>query len=222
MICFFSDNHYNAFPGKNIFGALPEERKKNIVFRCDDWKLLESGVWEKDCGLLILNMIGGTCGQPHPGPGAEQAVRRYCLRGGNMLLLHGSSAAFWQWDWWRKIVGLRWVRPGDPDGAVPSTHPKEPYTVEIAKTRHALAKKLRPLNLPEDEIYTELEQTSPIEILMTTKISGGTFPQAYETATPWGGRVIGFLPGHGPQVTRDPDVLYDILVLIDSLLEKKN
>ena len=116
MIYFFADDHYNAHCGKNIFEHLPEQIRKKTVFAENDWTILESGKWLDDCELLILNLIGTTCNLPHPGQGAEQAVRSWCERGGNILLLHGSSAAFWQWDWWRKIVGFRWVRPGDPDG----------------------------------------------------------------------------------------------------------
>ena len=41
-----------------------------------------------------------------------------------LLLLHGSSAAFWHWDWWRRIVGYRWVRGNDPDG-IPASARRE-------------------------------------------------------------------------------------------------
>ena len=93
MIYFFADDHYNVSPGKEIYNHLPETLKKRIRFFENDWSLLESGDWLADCELLILNMIGSTCNQPHPGCGAERAVRAWCERGGNALLLHGSSAA---------------------------------------------------------------------------------------------------------------------------------
>ena len=116
MNYFFADDHYGVNPGRHIFELLPEDFRRETVFTENEWSLLESGEWEKDCELLVLHMIAGTCGQPMPGPGAEKAVRAYCERGGDLLLLHGSSAAFWGWDWWRGMVGLRWVRPEDPDG----------------------------------------------------------------------------------------------------------
>ena len=182
---------------------------------------MESGDWIADAELVMLDMIGGTCGQVHPGEGAERAMRRWCEAGGDLLLLHGSSAAFWQWEWWRNIVGFRWVRPGDPDGVVPSAHPKHPCRVEVAKVRHPLAKLLRPLELPCDEIYINLEQVSPTVTLMETRIDEGVFPQCYETVTPWGGRILSFIPGHLPEVTGNPDLVHNITVLVDYLLQNE-
>ena len=75
MNYFFADDHYGVNPGRHIFELLPEDFRKETVFTENDWSLLESGEWVKDCDLLALHMIAGTCGQPMPGPGAEQAVR---------------------------------------------------------------------------------------------------------------------------------------------------
>ena len=219
MIYFFADDHYGVHPGKVIFENLPEKLKGNIRFVENDWTLLESGDWLADCDLLVLNMIGTTCKLPHPGEGAERAVRSYCERGGNALLLHGSSAAFWEWDWWRKIVGYRWVRGNDPDGVPASTHPTKPYSLRLAKARHPLMKQLAAFDLPADEIYTELEQVSPSMVLMDTMIEEGVFPQCTETLTPWGGKFIGFLPGHAPAVTSNPALIRTVAVLIGYLLK---
>ena len=221
MIDFFADNHYKVHPGRVIFEHLPEALRRRIRFDEDDWRRLEAGRWVDDCELVVLHLIGGTCGVEHPGPGAEGAIRSWCEKGGPLLLLHGSSAAFWQWPWWRGVVGRRWVRPNDPDGVSPSTHPKHPYRVEIARCRHPLAAKLRPLDLPTDEIYTDLEEVSPTMTLMETRIPEGTFPQCCETRTPWGGRVLSFLPGHLPEVTGSPELVADIEILIEDLLERK-
>ena len=87
MNCFFADDHYGVNPGRHIFELLPEDFRRETVFTENDWSLLESGEWEKDCELLALHMIAGTCGQPMPGPGAEKAVRAYCEHGGDLLLL---------------------------------------------------------------------------------------------------------------------------------------
>ena len=171
MIYFFADDHYDAHPGRVIFEHLPEELKSKTAFYENEWDVLEHGDWDRDCELMILNMIGATCGQPHPGAEAEKRVRRYLERGGSALLLHGSSAAFWMWDWWRPLVGERWVRPNDPDGTPASTHPKKPCFVKRSVTRHALARKLREMDLPEDEIYTNLENTCPCMRLMETHIT---------------------------------------------------
>ena len=107
MIDFFADNHYDAHPGRVIFEHLPERLRRRIRFDEDDWRRLETGGWIDDCELVVLHLIGGSCGVAHPGPGAERAMRAWCERGGDLLLLHGASAAFWQWPWWRTIVGRR-------------------------------------------------------------------------------------------------------------------
>ena len=221
MICFFSDNHFNTHAGKNIFQALAPDLRKRIVFSEDDHTVLESGSWEEECELLILHLIGGTCGLPHPGAGAEKAVRKYCQRGGDMLLLHGSSAAFWQWEWWRKITGLRWVRPNDPDGVEKSVHPHGECSLKVCKCRHVLAEKLRPFALPEDEVYTELEQTSPALFLMTGTVGNQSYPQCSESFTPWGGRVINFIPGHKENCVNNSCLIYNVETLVRYLIQKE-
>ena len=220
MIYFFADDHYGTHPGKNIFEQLPGDLKKNITFVENDWTLLESGKWLGDCELLILNMIGATCNLPHPNENAEKAVRSYCEKGGNALLLHGSSAAFWQWDWWRRIVGLRWVRPNDPDNVVPSVHPVKPYSLRITKNRHPLSSKLVPFSLEADEIYTELEQVSSVFVLMDTFIEEGVYPQCAETITPWNGKFVSFIPGHSVEAASNPALIRNVTAIINYLIEK--
>ena len=218
MIYFFADDHYTTHPGKNIFEHLPAATRKCITFAENDWSLLESGEWIGDCELLICNLIGTTCGLPHPDNNAEKAVKSWCHNGGNILLLHGASAAFWQWEWWRKIVGFRWVRPNDPDGVVPSVHPVKPYSLRITKTRHPLSAKLKPFTLDTDEIYTELEQVSPATILMDTAIAEGVYPQCFETVSPWGGKLVSFLPGHAPAAVANEILIGNIDAIIKYLL----
>lgn len=214
MIYFFADNHFNTHAGKNIFQALSPALKEGIRFFEDDFTLLEEGSWADDCDLLILHLIGTTCGLPHPGTGAEKAVKKYCQKGGNLLLLHGSSAAFWQWEWWRSITGLRWVRPKDPDGVEKSVHPHGPCSLKVCKCRHELAGKLQPFELPEDEVYTALEQTSPALFLMVGTVNGQSFPQCCESYTPWGGKVINFIPGHKEECVKTPVLTDNVELLI--------
>ena len=75
MIYFFADNHYGVHPGKVIYEHLPVELKEKITFFNDEWEPLEHSDWNRDCELLILNMIGATCDQPHPGADAENAFQ---------------------------------------------------------------------------------------------------------------------------------------------------
>ena len=217
MIYFFADDHYGTHPGKVLYEHLPAELKSRICFQETDWSVLESGSWRKDCELLILNLIATTCNLPHPGPGAEKAVREWCESGGNVLMLHGSSAAFWQWDWWRKIIGFRWVRPNDPDGVAPSTHPKKPYTLTVSKSRHPLTKLLEGIELPADEIYINMEQVCPAMTLMETTIEEGTFPQCTEALSPWNGKLVNFIPGHIPEVTSNPKLVRNVATIIEYL-----
>ena len=218
MICFFADSHFDKHCGLKLYEQFPAELAARTVFTENQWDILESGEWERDCELLILNMIATTCGQPHAGAGAEAAVKRYVERGGNILMLHGSSAAFWQWQWWREITGVRWVRPNDPDGVERSTHPKAPCHVAVCKCRHPLCRELENFDLPEDEIYIDLEQTSPVSCLMTCDVNGKSYPQCTSSFTPWGGEVINFIPGHKEECVSNAALNADIARAIRYLL----
>ena len=48
MIYFFADDHYQSFPGRNIFENLPERLKKRITFSENDWAILETGKLPED------------------------------------------------------------------------------------------------------------------------------------------------------------------------------
>ncbi|WDE95222.1 ThuA domain-containing protein [Lentisphaera profundi] len=214
MILFLADNHYNAFSGKNIHGEI--ENDYAIDFSEDDFAKLadiNSGKYQ----LLMLHMIAGTCNNDHPDQASQDALKTYLEKGGNMLLLHGSSAAFWEWDWWRKIVGHRWVRRDDPDGSEQSTHPVEPYSVSLCNAIHPLAKKLQPMDFDTDEIYINLEQTAPTIDLMETYYDKKRYVQAWSCPTPWGGEIIGLLPGHAPSVTSNPQFLANLKTIINYL-----
>ncbi|MGC3990861.1 MAG: ThuA domain-containing protein [Chthoniobacteraceae bacterium] len=215
MIYFLADDHYGMRPGAKLFEVLND--RYSFVFRENNLHCLTEPEFRK-CQLLVLNLIAGTGGAVLPGAAIEHPLRAYIETARPLLLLHGASAAFWHWDWWRSIVGYRWVRNEDPDSFPASTHPTRPYQVKIAKCRHPLCKKLSPLDLPEDEIYIHLEQTTAAMTLLETTTDEGTFPQAWETMTPWGGRIIGFLPGHRREVVTHPDVVANVSTLIDYLL----
>lgn len=221
MIYFFADDHFQTHCGKILYENLPENVKNKIIFAENDFTIAESGTWVRDCELLILNLIGTTCNNPHAGEGMKKALLAYMEKGGNILLLHGGSSAFWQWDFWRKSVGFRWVRPGDPDGITPSTHPVKDYTVSVCKTRHPLTENLSEFTLEEDEIYIELEQVSPCMIFMETKISEGTFPQVFETTSCQGGKIVSFLPGHRKEAVENPSLISNIVQIIRYLQEER-
>ncbi len=215
MILFAADRHYDQHCGRHIYEQLP--CNDQIEFYEDDWSCF-AAPFVDDCELLMLNMIADTCDVPPPGPKCEAHVRAYVESGKPLLLLHGASAAFWHWDWWREIVGYRWVRHNDPDDKEPSWHPRRAYRVELVRSRHPLTSFLQPMDVPEDEIYLGLEQTCPCWTLLQANTVEGTFPMCYECSSPSGSRIIGFLPGHDPRVTTDPVVIKNIQILIDDLL----
>lgn len=216
MILFAADNHYDQHCGRVQCEALKGDY--DVEFVEDDWSCFEQDGLADRYELLILNMISGVCDVPMPADACEANVRGYVEAGRPLLLLHGASAAFWQWDWWRPLVGFRWVRGSDPDGFPSSTHPVRPYRLHRAKCRHPLVAKLEEVDFPEDEIYTELEQTCPAVTLMATTTDEGTFVQCYESMADVPGRILGYIPGHRPDVVRHPANVHNLRVLIDDLL----
>ena len=215
MILFIADNHYGVHPGKMIHEVIKNDYE--IDFHEDSYDVANTKEFVSDYELVILNSIGDTCGVPHAGDEMEMQIKAYVEAGKNILLLHGASAAFWKWSWWREIVGLRWVRANDPEQITPSTHPVRPYKVTRSKTRHPLVAQLKDLDLPEDEIYINLEQMGPVTTLMETKTDEGTFTQCYECITPYGGKIVGFIPGHALAVTQHEDVVENIKTIINYL-----
>jgi hypothetical protein len=218
MILFAADRHYNQHSGKALYDVIGNDYAMD--FYEDDWRCFEDPALAEKYDLMILNLIGGTCDVDAPTPAQVSNVRSYLEVGKPLLLLHGASAAFWDHAWWREIVGYRWVRPHDPDGFESSYHPKEPYSIRVSKTRHPLCKALQNIDFPKDEIYLALEQTCPTITLMETKVEQGTFPMCYETISPWGGKIVGYLPGHLPEVVQLPENVANSRVLIDYLLGK--
>ncbi|EDM26036.1 hypothetical protein LNTAR_19602 [Lentisphaera araneosa HTCC2155] len=216
MIYFFADNHYQAHPGLSLYKQIVDDDK--IKFYEDDWSAMES--FADDCDLLILNLIGGTCDIAHPNKNAEAEIKKYLQSGKPMLLLHGSSAAFSEWSWWRKIVGYRWVRPNDPEGIEASFHPVRPYKLLKTDSRHPLMTQLKEVEIShEDEIYMGLQEVCPTEVLMTISTDEGTAPQVLTHKSPWDGIIHTFIPGHRKETLEHPNIFRNIKVLIEDLIK---
>lgn len=211
---------YESHAGKVLFQCI--EPYFSIRFHEDDWLSFTEEDLSTRYSLVILNLISGACGVPMPDPVAESLVLGYLRSGGSLFLLHGASAAFWQWDWWRAVVGCRWVRKDDPDGFAPSSHPTVPFTVAVAKCRHPLCRQLREVQIPRDEMYIGLEQTQPTVTLMETRTDEGTFPMCYEATTTWGGKIAGYIPGHAPGVVQLPGNVANCRTIIDYLLSARS
>jgi hypothetical protein len=217
MIYFFADNHFEARPGYNLYEKIKNDFE--IKFYEDDITQLSNPEFPDDCSLLIINMICGIGKLPVPSAVMENNVKKYCESGKPLLLLHSGSAAFAELGWWRKLTGLRWVRENDPEGLPPSVHPVRDFSVVKKVSGHALAGKLKGFELKNDEIYTKLAKTAPVEILLETATDEGVFPMAFASRNEWGGEVIGFLPGHKPASFENRDMTGDISSMIKYLLK---
>ena len=210
MIYFFADNHFEARPGFHLYEKLKSDF--DIKFFEDDISPLSKQGCLDDCSLLMINMICGIGKLPQPSPEAEAEVKKYCVSGRPLFLIHAGSAAFTQWEWWRKLTGLRWVRENDPEGLVPSVHPVQDFTV--SKTEKEVVKDLKHFTLKNDEIYTNLAQTADVDVLLETKIDGKAYPMAFISKNEWGGKVMGFLPGHKAESFDNVDMINDIRLMI--------
>ena len=215
-ILFAADNHYGTHGGKVLYESLKDDF--NIDFYEDDWKCFSHEYLTHKYDLIILNMISGTCDNHSPSLQDTKNILSYLQLSMPIFLLHGSSAAFWQWNWWREIVGFRWVREGDPDGVLPSSHPVCSYGLKKTKVRHPIQNELREINILKDELYTELEQTCQTITLLEAVTEKGTFPMCYETTTPWFGKIAGYIPGHDPDVIKMTDNIHNCKAIIKWLL----
>jgi len=101
-------------------------------------------------------------------------------------------------------MNVRWVRNEDPDGVPSSWHPVPPYTLAETDAGRARCPGLTTIELPQDELYVNLQQKGEAEVWMTADFDGRTCPQVYTHAAATGGRVCGWIPGHDPQVVRSP------------------
>jgi hypothetical protein len=217
MIYFFADNHYDARPGFHLYEKIKNDY--NINFFEDDISALADKNFPKECDLLMLNLICGTGKLGIPGKEIEKLLKEYCKSGKPIFLIHAGSAAFWRWDWWRKLVGLRWVRENDPDGVPPSVHPVKDFKVTTASGKHELLKGLKGFELKNDEIYTKLQQAQPVEVLLETTIEEGAFPMACVSKNEWNGTMLGFLPGHRRESFENTELIYDVNAMINYALK---
>ena len=107
---------------------------------------------------LILHLIGHHKGFGYAEADLEPVVRRYINQGKSVILLHASSAAFTHWSWWRRLVGLRWVRVAIL---------RHPYKIEPTDSVPADLP-LRSLHISGDECYVDLQPEGSVEVLMQT------------------------------------------------------
>ena len=218
MILFVVDNHFGTHAGRNLWRQLSAYYDTEISE--DSWDKLVQLDLRSKYELLVLHAIGGTSGVPEAPDTAADAVRRYVNEGGNLLLLHASSAVFRRHSWWRDSVGYRWVRSGDPDSAPVSQHPICSYEVSVRDTCHKLGGSLSPLSVENDEALIALQPGAPTQTLMTTVINDIEFVQCYEVVSQVS-KLVGYLPGHRREVVENPANVRNCRVLVDYLLGER-
>lgn len=217
-ILFVGDNHYGSFGSRRLAESL--KHKFDIRYLEDDYGHFLSTADLSPYDVLLVSAIGDTPGSPHPPDEASNRVEDWLAEGRSIVVFHGGSAAFWKWPWWREVVGLRWVRPNDPDGVAASTHPIVAYELERSESDHPLVSKLEPMSVPVDELYIELEERRPITPLLETTYEGKRFPMAYIAPTDSGGSVLGYLPGHAVEVVGHPITLRNIGALLSYVTQQ--
>ena len=204
MITFFADNHYGTNIGRARYEQLPPELQALIDFHDISDGFMNTEQWAEECPLLLLDMIGGSCGVDYPGPQALEQVRLYLESGKNIVLFHGASAAFHREAWWRENVGLRWVRPEDPDGETPSFHPIEPVKVKCLASPPEL--ELHDFQLPEDEIYLGLKAAPALQVFLAFERNGELSPCFAAYRNVFGGTMWSLLPGHAPETAQTKEL----------------
>ena len=214
MILFLADNHYSKHPGKHIYRKIRD--RYDITFAEDDLSPLNEDLTVFD--LIALHLIPGTPNSDPLDSVMEGHLKAYVDSGRPLLILHGSSALLPGVDWWRELVGLRWVRGGDPGGGERSTHPGDPFEVVRTKNMHPLSEALVDFRA-DDELYINLEHTSPVLSLMEASWGGRSWTQCYVKRSPAGGKVGAFIPGHRQDIVASDGVISNISSMIEWLLE---
>lgn len=219
-LIFFADRHYDARCGQ-IQAELLDDLA-DIHFIEEDYGTLNTCL-ERHAGdphaVLALNAITGTPGNLEPDPATEPLVKAHLEAGKDLWVLHGSSAAFWPWSWWRELMRLRWVRGEDPDGMPASCHPIVPFNLEPTDAGRTAIPGLSSCPVPEDELYINLEDKGDYEAWMTVEHDGRRWPQAYRYRSPWNGWICGWIPGHREEAIRSEGMTKTLRMLASAWLK---
>lgn len=134
-------------------------------------------------------------------PGTRQHVGDWIRGGRPTVIVHCGIGAWADWQEFRQWIGRYWVWPAKrvPADAElpPSRHPFVECAIQnLAPER--LATGWSEGWLPADEVYHDLAEGDPIDLLATTKIEGEAQPIAWQSRkhphlTVW-------LPGHRPDL----------------------
>ena len=151
--------------------------KRLEVFTVEDPQFLDSQAIQA-YDLVILHFQNWQ--RPGPDERARENLRRFVDGGKGVALVHFACGA-WHGEWpeFSKLAGRVWF--GSEPGPGKRQHdPYGPFTVEIAKTDHPIAKGLVDFDT-QDELYTCLIGDHPIEVIARakSKIDGQYYPMAF-------------------------------------------
>ena len=208
MRFFLSDGVHG---GGHTAKALSEQIMPHLphIFYAGTYEPLREGLSEASC--LILHVIADHKGFGYAPDDIEPLLKNYIYEGNPVLLLHASSAAFTQWKWWRRLVGLRWVRRNDPDNRQQSRHLRFPYELIPATTKPSdLA--LKHLVIQGDEYYVDLYQEGTVDLFMHGQLKNGNqSPQVFLSHNKRQHLILSYLPGHAVSTVIHPDYTSNII-----------
>ncbi len=110
---------------------------------------------------------------PDPSSGAAESLRRFVAQGKGLVLLHFACGAWSDWSEFPNLAGRVWDKVNTHD-------PRGPFEVKIVKPDHPICRGLKAFQT-DDELYTCLTGTRPIEVLATahSKVKDEDHPMAF-------------------------------------------
>jgi uncharacterized protein len=111
---------------------------------------------------------------PAPGAAARDNLEKFVRGGGGLVLVHFACGAWLDWPQFVQLAGRVWnpkLRGHDPRGT---------FRVEMARPEHPITKGLASFET-DDELYTCLDGTVPIEVLATarSRVDQKEYPMAF-------------------------------------------
>lgn len=130
---------------------------------------------------------------------ARANLARFVRDGKGLVVLHFACGAFGDWPEFVTLAGRVWDTKNTHD-------PRGPFTVRLVRTDHPITRGLSDLTT-DDELYTGLTGTTPIDLLAVAKsrVTGKEQPMAF-TLTYGRGRVFHTPLGHDARAIRTPAV----------------
>lgn len=182
--------------------ALRQDKRLEVA-SIEDPRFLDSPALD-NYDLVLLHFQNWE--QAGPGQAARERLRRFVEHGKGLALVHFACGA-WHGEWpeFEKLAGRIWF--GSEPGPGKRQHdPYGPFRVELCQPQHAIVRGLQDFDT-NDELYTCLEGTAPIEVVARAKssVDGQYYPIAF--VTHYGnGRTFHCVLGHDVKALSVPAV----------------